>query len=95
MANLLSGVFHTVEGLVQSVLAVIQSIFNIIFSVFHGAFTVVWDLIESLAKLVGASAHFVISNIVILGLIAVVFVIYNDRSKRGSVKAPGSRKKVQ
>jgi hypothetical protein len=83
MANLLSGVFHTVEvsdhrrtdaipladprrqltphkGLVQSVLAVIQSIFNIIFSVFHGAFTVVWDLIESLAKLVGASAHFVI-----------------------------------
>jgi hypothetical protein len=47
------------QGLFQAVFAVIQSLFNIIFSIFHGAITVAWDLIESVASFVGASAYFV------------------------------------
>ncbi|WVQ99219.1 hypothetical protein IAU59_006351 [Kwoniella sp. CBS 9459] len=85
MANLIEGLYHTVEGLFQSLFAVIQSFFNIIYSLVAGVISVVWNLLEGVAEFVGASVHFVISNIVILGLILVGVVIYNDRNKRGTI----------
>ncbi|WVQ63756.1 uncharacterized protein L199_001909 [Kwoniella botswanensis] len=85
MSNLIEGLFHTIQGIFQSIFAVIQSFFNIIFSLVHGVTSLIWNTLESVAEFIGASVHFVISNIVILGLIAVGLVIYNDRNKRGTL----------
>ncbi|KAK1924409.1 hypothetical protein DB88DRAFT_540460 [Papiliotrema laurentii] len=85
MANIIEGLFHTVQGLVQSVLAVFQAFFNVIVSLVSGVFHAVWGVLESLANFLGASVHFVASNILILGLLAVAFVIYSNRNRRGTI----------
>jgi len=91
MANLIEGVFHTVEGILQSILAVVQAIFNVIYSVFHGLFVFVWGIIESLASFLGASVHFVASNILILGLVAVGVIVYQDQKKKGKLGTSGKK----
>ncbi|WVQ77232.1 hypothetical protein IAR50_006915 [Cryptococcus sp. DSM 104548] len=85
MANLIEGLYHTIQGLVQSIFAVFQSFFNVIYSFVHGIVSLVWGVLESVAEFVGASVHFVLSNILILGLIGLGVVLYNDRNKRGTV----------
>ncbi|ODN79978.1 hypothetical protein L202_03849 [Cryptococcus amylolentus CBS 6039] len=85
MANLIEGLYHTVQGLLQSIFAVFQSFFNVIYSFVHGIISLVWGVLESVAEFVGASVHFVISNILILGLLGLGFVLYNDRNKRGTI----------
>ncbi|KAL7421694.1 hypothetical protein Q5752_003464 [Cryptotrichosporon argae] len=85
MANIIEGIFHTVEGILQSILAVIQTIFGAIYGLVAGVFSFAFHIVEGLAQFLGASVHFVISNIVVLGLIAVAVVIYQDRNRRGTV----------
>ncbi|WWC91048.1 uncharacterized protein L201_005989 [Kwoniella dendrophila CBS 6074] len=85
MSNLVEGLFHTVQGIFQSIFAVIQTVFGAVFALVNGAVSLVWNVLESIAEFVGASVHFVISNIVIIGLIVLGLVIYNDRNKRGTL----------
>ncbi|KAI9639623.1 uncharacterized protein MKK02DRAFT_39947 [Dioszegia hungarica] len=91
MTNLFDGIAHIVQGIFQSILAAIQGIFHLIYSVFHAVFSLAWGLVENLASFVGSSAHFVFSNIVILGLLALAFFIYQDRQTKARV---GGQKKV-
>ncbi|WWC72949.1 uncharacterized protein I206_106913 [Kwoniella pini CBS 10737] len=85
MSNIIQGLFHTIQGLFESLLAVIQTFLNIIYSLIHGTVSLIWNLLENVAEFIGASVHFLISNIVIIGLILVGLVIYNDRNKRGTL----------
>ncbi|ORX36820.1 hypothetical protein BD324DRAFT_627300 [Kockovaella imperatae] len=94
MANLFEGIFHLIQGFFQSIFAIIQSIFHVIWSIFSGVFQAVWGILESIADLVGASAHFVASNILVLGLIALIYVLYRDRNRPGSA-GNELKKKVQ
>lgn len=56
-----------------------------VYAFVHGVVSLVWNVLESIAEFVGASVHFVISNILIIGLIALGVVLYNDRNKRGTL----------
>ncbi|AFR92190.1 hypothetical protein J008_00057 [Cryptococcus neoformans] len=85
MTNLLEGLYHTVQGIFQSILAVFQSFFNVIYAFVHGVVFLVWNVLESIAEFLGASVHFVISNILVIGLITLGVVLYNDRNKRGTL----------
>ncbi|CAD6583041.1 MAG: hypothetical protein TREMPRED_003461 [Tremellales sp. Tagirdzhanova-0007] len=82
MANLVQGIAN---GVFQSVLGIVQAFFNIVYSFVYGILSLVWGFLESIAELVGASVHFVASNILILGLITLGFVLYRDRNKRGTM----------
>ncbi|WWD17493.1 hypothetical protein CI109_101934 [Kwoniella shandongensis] len=85
MANLIEGLFNVIQGIFQSIFAVLQSFANVVYSLVHGVVSLVGNVLESAASLVGASVNFIISNIIVIGLVGVAFIIYTDRNKRASI----------
>ena len=94
----------------QSVLAVVQAFFSTLLSTLSGLFTFVWGLLETIGGFIGASAQFVYgtfplcprlpqradvkANFIVIGIIILVFVCYQDRKARGAKADRKSMKRI-
>jgi uncharacterized membrane protein len=96
--------------LFESVLAVVQAFFSTLLSTLSGLFTFIWGLLETIGGFIGASAQFVYgtsstgsgiatrtdvkANFIVIGIIILVFVCYQDRKARGAKADRKSKKRI-
>ncbi|KAL1413589.1 hypothetical protein Q8F55_001364 [Vanrija albida] len=85
---------HNLQGVGESAFAIVSSAWGVVYTFVHGLVVLFWDILESFAAFLGASVNFVISNIVLLIVLAVGFVVYRSRaaSKPAAAVRRGKKK---
>ncbi|TVY14079.1 hypothetical protein LARI1_G007843 [Lachnellula arida] len=93
LGNFVSSIFHAFTAVLGSIVAVFQSIFNAFLGVIQTAFAAVGTAISGLAQTFEGLVKFLLSNIVVIGVLVAGFAGYTYY-QRSQGRAATTNKKI-
>lgn len=78
----MAGVIDSLSSLLSSILSTVQGIFSSIFHLFGAALATVQNFVSSVVAMAGGLVNFLLSNIVIIGVLVAAYVGYTAYAQK-------------
>jgi len=90
----MAGITNAIEDLISSILGIFHSLFNTVFASLEGVGAVFATFVSSVFDLGSALIGFILSNIVVIGILAAAFVGYTAYLNRQGKTVTTTKKKA-
>ncbi|KAH8803697.1 hypothetical protein F5884DRAFT_862014 [Xylogone sp. PMI_703] len=82
MPTIIGSLTSLVSSIIQTIVAVFQTLINTVLGTFQAVFAALWGAISGLAQTFEGLAKFLLSNILVIGGLAIAFVLYTAYQQR-------------